>query len=123
MLGPGGKAVFIVPNRGGLWSRSDRTPFGHGRPYSAGQLEAQLRQHGFLPERHAAALYRPPSMRRFWLRAGGLLERVGRGMPSVIAGGVVMVEASKRVHQPGGQTVTDRLRRRAVVPQGVAKPV
>ena len=33
VLGPGGKALFIVPNRAGLWCRSDKTPFGYGRPY------------------------------------------------------------------------------------------
>ena len=27
-LGPGGRGIFIVPNRAGIWSRSDRTPFG-----------------------------------------------------------------------------------------------
>ena len=27
-LGPGGKALFIVPNRAGIWSRRDKTPFG-----------------------------------------------------------------------------------------------
>ena len=34
VLGPGGKALFIVPNRAGFWCRSDKTPFGYGRPYS-----------------------------------------------------------------------------------------
>lgn len=38
VLGPGGEALFIVPNRTGLWARSDRTPFGYGRPYSLSQL-------------------------------------------------------------------------------------
>ncbi|MEP5152508.1 methyltransferase domain-containing protein, partial [Planktotalea sp.] len=51
-LGPGGRALFIVPNRAGLWSRSDATPFGFGRPYTLTQLESQLKRHGFLPERH-----------------------------------------------------------------------
>ena len=32
VLGPGGKALFIVPNRSGLWARRDATPFGFGRP-------------------------------------------------------------------------------------------
>ena len=32
VLGPGGRALFIVPNRTGLWSRRDGTPFGFGRP-------------------------------------------------------------------------------------------
>ena len=112
VLGPGGKALFIVPNRAGLWSRSDVTPFGFGRPYTVGQLEAQLRKHDFLPERHRAALYQPPSERRFWLKAGALCERVGRSMPATIAGGVFMVEASKRVHPPPGKV------RRAAEPRG-----
>ena len=43
VLGPGGSALFVVPNRAGLWSRSDRTPFGFGRPYSQTQLENQLK--------------------------------------------------------------------------------
>ncbi len=42
VLGPGGQALFIVPNRTGLWARADQTPFGFGRPYTSGQLEAQL---------------------------------------------------------------------------------
>ena len=56
VLAPGGHVVFIVPNRSGIWARRDATPFGYGRPYSFGQVEAQLRDHGFVPERHAAAL-------------------------------------------------------------------
>lgn len=99
VLGPGGKALFVVPNRSGLWARGDGTPFGFGRPYSLRQLEAQLRRHGFTPERHVAALYAPPSARRFWLRSAGLWERLGRGLPWV-AGGVLIVEASKQVYAP-----------------------
>jgi SAM-dependent methyltransferase len=56
VLGPGGHAVFVVPNRAGLWARSDKTPFGYGRPYSLRQLEAQLKSHGLIPERHLSAL-------------------------------------------------------------------
>jgi SAM-dependent methyltransferase len=68
VLGPGGKALVIVPNRSGLWARGDGTPFGFGRPYSVSQLEAQLKRHGFTPERSQAALFAPPSQGRFWLR-------------------------------------------------------
>ena len=32
VLGPGGRAVVIVPNRVGLWARSENTPFGLGVP-------------------------------------------------------------------------------------------
>lgn len=97
VLGPGGKALFIVPNRTGLWSRSDQTPLGFGRPYSHGQLETQLRLHAFMPERQAAMLYRPPLERRFWMKTGALWERFGRSLSAVLAAGVLMVEVSKRI--------------------------
>src|SRR5690606_3976741 len=33
VLAPGGRIMFIVPNRAGIWARRDVTPFGFGRPY------------------------------------------------------------------------------------------
>lgn len=102
VLGPGGKALFVVPNRAGLWSRSDHTPFGYGRPYSVGQLETQLKRHQFSPERYETTLYQPPSQRRFWRKTGQLVERLGHSMSMVAAGGVIMVEVSKRVQAPTG---------------------
>ena len=89
VLGPGGRAIFIVPNRAGLWSRSDKTPFGFGRPYSVGQLESQLRQHGFIIEKKLSALYQPPSSHRVWRRLAEFLEKVGRDIPFHVAGGVL----------------------------------
>lgn len=110
VLGPGGKALFIVPNRSGLWARRDATPFGFGRPYSLSQLEAQLVKHGFLPERHRAALFAPPSTTRFWLKSADLWERLGGRLSSALAGGVLLVEASKRVYTPSGTAVKDMVR-------------
>lgn len=101
-LGPGGKALFIVPNRAGLWSRSDATPFGYGRPYTLSQLETQLKRHGFLPERNAAALYQPPSTKRAWMKSANVLERIGGRVSAIFPSGVLIVEASKRVHAPTG---------------------
>ncbi len=118
VLGPGGRALFIVPNRAGLWARRDRTPFGYGRPYSSGQLDAQLRKHQFLPERHVGALYQFPSSQRVWMKSGSLFERVGRKMPSIIAGGAFMVEATKLVYPPKGRVE----RKRARQPIGVMEP-
>lgn len=118
VLGPGGRALFIVPNRAGLWARRDRTPFGFGRPYSSGQLETQLRKHQFLPERHLGALYQIPSAQRWWMKAGPALERLGRGLPTMIAGGAFMVEATKLVYPPKGITES----RRKPVTAGVLKP-
>lgn len=123
VLGPGGKAMFIVPNRAGLWSRSDGTPFGFGRPYTLGQVEAQLRHHSFTVERHAAALYRLPTTRRFWHKAGPLIEKTGRKLPTVLAGGVFLVEVSKRVNPPGGAAVKDKARSRIRILEGLSNPI
>lgn len=122
VLGPGGKALFIVPNRAGLWSRRDRTPFGFGRPYSASQLETQLRKHQFLPERHVGALYQFPSSKRVWMKSAAMFEQVGRVMPGMIAGGAFMVEASKLVYPPKGK-VKRSTAKAQTAPQGVTAPI
>lgn len=109
VLGPGGRALFIVPNRGGLWARSDITPFGFGRPYTLTQLEAQIKRHGFLPERTATALYQPPSKRRYWMKSGPLLEKIGTRVSAVFPAGVLVLEATKRVSAPSGPGVRIRV--------------
>ncbi len=98
VLAPDGHVIFIVPNRAGLWARRDATPFGFGRPYSTGQVEALLRKHNFLPERHAAALYVPPSHKRFWLRTDRLWEGLGRRLDAQVLAGALLVEAHKQVY-------------------------
>lgn len=110
VLGPGGRILLIVPDRSGLWARRDQTPFGYGRPYSLRQLEAQLKRHHFLPERHRSALYQPPSHARFWRKMSGIWERMGRSVSPVLSGGILVVEATKRVPAPGGTAVRDRVR-------------
>ncbi|WP_137699823.1 class I SAM-dependent methyltransferase [Marimonas lutisalis] len=121
VLGPGGKALFIVPNRAGLWSRNDRTPFGYGRPYTLGQLDAQLKSHGFLSEDQRTTLYQPPSGRRFWRKTAAFWERTGRALPVIAAGGVLMVEASKRVPAPSGG-LGERVKRPISILNPVPKP-
>lgn len=127
VLGPGGSALFIVPNRAGLWARRDGTPFGFGRPYSLSQIESQLKTHDFLPERHAAALFQPPSAKHFWLKTGAVWEKVGRRISNRYAGGVLIVEAVKQVaapKQPGlPEAVRDPLRVLDGISQPDAKPV
>ncbi|WP_425072284.1 class I SAM-dependent methyltransferase [Sagittula sp. S175] len=118
VLGPGGRALFIVPNRTGLWARSDWTPFGYGRPYSMSQLEAQLKHHDFIPERAVSVLYQPPSGRRFWMKTGPFWEKLGRMIP-IAAGGVMMVEAAKR-YPPTRAGLGER--RKVANPLGVLAP-
>lgn len=121
VLAPHGRALFIVPNRSGMWARRDITPFGYGRPYSLSQLETQLKHHGFQPERHMAALFQPPSATRFWLRTGAFWERTGRRVSSGWAGGVLLVEATKEVYgRPKG--IIERAKRPLRILEGIAQP-
>ena len=122
VLGPGGRALFIVSNRSGLWSRSDRTPFGYGRPYSMRQLDAQLRGQGFAAERQQTALFVPPSTRRFWLRTAAMWERFGLRVSTFVAGGVLMLEVSKQVHSPLRPGLAAAVRRPLKILEGLPKP-
>jgi len=122
VLGPGGKALFIVPNRAGLWARRDGTPYGYGRPYSLTQLEAQLKSHDFVPERHVAALYQPPSEKNFWLKTGKMWEGMGRRISSRFAGGVLMVEVTKRMSEPMRPGLPEAVRRPLRVLDGLTQP-
>jgi SAM-dependent methyltransferase len=122
VLGPGGRAVFIVPNRSGMWARRDRTPFGFGRPYSLGQLEAQVERSGLVPERHAAALFAPPSERKFWLRSGGLIEEMGLRLSRSGGGGVILLEVSKQVPARPRPGLAERVRRPLRVLEGAPEP-
>ncbi len=45
VLDGAGRLLVVVPNRSGLWAKAERTPFGHGRPYSGRQLRRLLQRH------------------------------------------------------------------------------
>lgn len=122
VLAPGGRAMFIVPNRMGLWARRDGTPFGFGRPYSLGQLEAQLEAFDFIPERHAAALFAPPSPKRFWLKSADMVERLGTKLSRNRAGGVILIEVSKRIPARRKPGLAERVRRPLRVLEGAPVP-
>ncbi|PVA05858.1 class I SAM-dependent methyltransferase [Thalassorhabdomicrobium marinisediminis] len=123
VLGPGGRAVFVVPNRTGLWSRSDRTPFGYGRPYSLGQLEALLRSVGLIPVKTLSTLYQPPSARPLWRRLAKTMESAGQHLPVFAAGGVLMVQTTKQVPQPKRPGLTEAVKRPLSVLEGMGGPV
>jgi len=123
VLGPGGRALLIVPNRAGLWAPRETTPFGFGRPYTLGQLEAQARRAGFAPERSAAALYIPPSQRRFWLRSAPMWERLGARAAGFLAAGVLMLEVSKQIHNPRRPGLGAAVRKPLSILEGAQKPV
>ncbi len=122
VLAPEGRGLFIVPNRAGLWSRRDETPFGFGRPYSLGQLESMLAAIGLKPKRHAASLYHPPSAKRFWLKTSGFWERLGGHVSNRFAGGVLMVEVTKQVPAPPRTGLPQAIRRPLGVLDGIKSP-
>jgi SAM-dependent methyltransferase len=125
VLAPHGRALIVVPSRGGIWARSDKTPFGYGRPYSRGQIERLLLDCGFVSTAHTSALFFPPSPRRFWLRSARGLERVGHRWGLERMGGVLMVEAMRRdTAAPGGLKAETRRPLRVLegVPQSGAQP-
>lgn len=122
VLAPEGRALFIVPNRAGLWARRDGTPFGFGRPYSLTQLEKQLRVIGLTPHRHVGALYLPPHETPFWLRTAKFWENVGSSVSGRFAGGVLMVEVKKKVPAPPRPGLSEAVRRPLRVLDGLSQP-
>ena len=122
VLAPEGRGLFIVPNRAGLWSRRDKTPFGFGRPYTLTQLEGQLRMIGLTPVRHLAALYQPPADTPFWLKTSQMWERIGRRVSNRFAGGVLMVEVTKQVPAPPRPGLKEAVRRPLKVLDGLTQP-
>ena len=109
VLDGAGKLLVVVPNRRGLWARLEHVPFGHGRPYSSRQLCQLLKTHGFVPKRTYRAVCLPPLHNRAMMRFATTIERLGqRWWPAL--GGVLLVEAEKKLYAAAGNT--SKLRRR-----------
>ncbi|MFC3711641.1 methyltransferase domain-containing protein [Sphingoaurantiacus capsulatus] len=100
VLAPGGELVLIVPNRLGLWTHFEATPFGQGRPWGKGELTRLLRDSMFEPVSARTALVAPPVRGLRWLdrplmrvarRFGGihfLLARKTDGLAATMIGRV-----------------------------------
>lgn len=97
VLAGDGRLLVMVPNRRGLWARFEHTPFGHGRPYSPGQISRLFRESMFTPTRTDAALYFPPLSWRVAPAAAPAWERLRAWGLSTFAG-VVIVEAVKQIY-------------------------
>lgn len=101
ILTPGGRVALVAPSRSGVWARVDSTPFGHGRPYSRGQLRDLMRETLFSPTHWCEALYVPPLQRRPWLHSANFVEQVGARL-ALPGAGVLIVEAMKQLYRPIG---------------------
>ncbi len=98
VLKDSGKLVIVVPNRTGLWARSDSTPFGHGKPYSISQLTALLRKNQFQIDSITPSLFGFPAKRGYWLKSLSLWEKLGKKLNSFFLGGLLVVEARKDIY-------------------------
>ena len=107
VLAPSGRLIAVIPNRRGVWTRTDATPFGHGRPYSRAQITQLLRQTWFTPAAWDEALFMPPVGNGWFLRSAMAWERVGAALSLPFAG-VHIVEATKQVYRaiPAGRERT-----------------
>jgi SAM-dependent methyltransferase len=111
VLSPNGRLLAVIPNRRGLWARTDTTPFGYGRPYSRAQITNILRETWFTPDGWGEALYVPPIARGWFLRTAVAWERTGSTISAPFAG-VHIVEATKQVYR----AIPARREKRALVP-------
>lgn len=115
VLADEGQLIVVAPHRRGIWARFDHTPFGHGRPYSAGQLIRLLTEQTFEVTHTEHALFVPPFRSKFLLSGARAWESVGRRVLRPF-GGVVIAEARKS--RLGGDAVPARPQRvRQTVPE------
>lgn len=97
VLSGGGRLMVVVPNRRSVWSLTERTPFGFGQPYSAGQLSRLLRSVSFTPLNTSRGLHFVPWRSRAWLSGAPGWERfAGNWLPGLA--GAVIIEAAKQLY-------------------------
>ena len=94
VLTPQGKLILVVPNRRGLWSSSDLTPFGQGQPFSRSQLSKLLKEAQFVVNNMKQVLLGPP-----W-GGSGLAKAMeyGSSFGFGALSGAILVEATKQVY-------------------------
>lgn len=118
VLTPNGKMLAVVPNRSGMWSRSSRSPFGYGRPFSMSQMRTLLGEQQFVITSTSSALFMPPTRMTFCWKIADKLESIGNVICSFLGGflgGVILVEAEKQIYSGIAQPVVEARRYRTKV--------
>jgi SAM-dependent methyltransferase len=122
VLAPSGRAIITVASRNGLWANTERTPFGHGRPYSRSQLAELVREAGLEPSGWTRALYVPPVG---WMAgwAEGFEQAGSRLWPGFA--GLLLMETVKQTFAVKAQGQRQRVRsgRPVLAPAAGAQPV
>jgi SAM-dependent methyltransferase len=110
VLSPAGRVIAVVPNRHGIWARSPKSPFAYGQPYTSWQFRQLFSEHSFTPLHSFAALFFPPSARRYVLRSARFWEGAGSHFFPRF-GGVLLMEAEKQIYAPLMQKARSRGRK------------
>jgi SAM-dependent methyltransferase len=122
VLAPSGRVIVAVAARNGLWANSEKTPFGHGRPYTRGQLAELLREAQLEPSGWTRALYVPPVP---WLAgwAEGFEQAGSRLWPGFA--GLVLMEAVKQTFavKPRGVRARARIAKPVLAPSPGPQPI
>lgn len=86
VLAPASELILIVPNRAGLWTHFEATPFGQGRPWGRNELMRLLTDSLFEPVSWRSTLAAPPVKGLRWLDTPltRLVPRIG-GVHIVVA--------------------------------------
>lgn len=99
ILAPGGKILFVVPNRKGLWARFDKTPFGSGQPFSKTQLKDLFYETDFSPVNWVETLFMPPFKSTKLIHFSAFWENLGGGL-CLPFGGLHVIEVTKHLYRP-----------------------
>jgi SAM-dependent methyltransferase len=108
VLAPAGRVIVAAANRRGFWAGAESTPFGHGRPFTRGQLEALVLDAELHPLAWSRALFAPPLP---WAApwAEGLEAAGPRLWPAL--SGLILLEAVKQTFavKPKGRRAAARV--------------
>ena len=119
VLAPSGRIVVAVAARNGLWANSEKTPFGHGRPYTRSPLAELLREAELEPSGWTRALYVPPAT---WLAGWAeAFEQLGSRLWPGFAG-LVLMEAVKQTFAVKPKGVRARVLKPVLAPASGTAP-
>ena len=111
VLAAGGRLLAVIPNRRGVWARTDTTPFGHGRPYSRSQITAAVARDLVHADRLGRGAVRAADRARLVPALGGRLGAHRRDALGAVRRRAI-VEATKQVYR----AIPARRERRRLVP-------
>lgn len=113
VLAAEGKVICIVPNRRGLWSWFEHTPFGEGQTFSCSQMRRLLISVELSPLQVGAALFAPPldfSCHELTRAIARAIEAIGNHLSIHIGGAVVATAQKQRYAGTGTKVRTPRAR-------------